>query len=100
MKKKTTLLLAFTAVALAGPAHAETAQQQKMKTCNTEATQKSLKGDERKTFMSQCLSSKTETESATLTPQQAKMKRCNVDATRQGLKGTTRKTFMSQCLAK
>jgi hypothetical protein len=31
-------------------------QQSKMKTCNKEAGAKSLKGDERKTFMSTCLS--------------------------------------------
>jgi hypothetical protein len=30
-------------------------QQQKMSDCNKEASSKSLKGDERKTFMSQCL---------------------------------------------
>ena len=30
-------------------------QQEKMKACNAEATAKSLKGDERKTFMSTCL---------------------------------------------
>jgi hypothetical protein len=32
-------------------------QQNKMKTCNKEAGAKGLKGDERKTFMSTCLSS-------------------------------------------
>lgn len=32
-------------------------QQNKMKTCNKEARTKGLKGDERKTFMSTCLSS-------------------------------------------
>ncbi|MGH7182514.1 MAG: PsiF family protein [Nitrospiraceae bacterium] len=31
-------------------------QQNKMKTCNKEARTKGLKGDERKTFMSTCLS--------------------------------------------
>ena len=31
-------------------------QQNKMKTCNKEAGTKKLKGDERKTFMSTCLS--------------------------------------------
>ena len=31
-------------------------QQNKMKTCNKEAGEKSLKGDERKQFMSTCLS--------------------------------------------
>jgi hypothetical protein len=31
-------------------------QQEKMKTCNKEASEKKLKGDERKKFMSSCLS--------------------------------------------
>ena len=34
---------------------AATAQQEKMKTCNAEATAQTLKGDERKAFMSDCL---------------------------------------------
>lgn len=34
----------------------KTAQQEKMKACNKEAGEKSLKGDERKKFMSTCLS--------------------------------------------
>lgn len=33
------------------------AQQNKMKTCNKEAGEKGLKGDQRRTFMSTCLSS-------------------------------------------
>lgn len=32
-----------------------TPQQMKMKTCNAQAGDKMLKGDERKTFMSSCL---------------------------------------------
>ena len=34
----------------------QTAQQQKMKSCNAQASKKELKGDERKAFMSKCLS--------------------------------------------
>lgn len=34
---------------------AQTAQQQKMKLCNQQAKEQKLKGDERKSFMSQCL---------------------------------------------
>lgn len=41
--------LMFTAPAFAG------AQQEKMKSCNKEAKEKTLKGDERKKFMSGCL---------------------------------------------
>lgn len=41
--------------AAATPAAPASAQQGKMKACNTDATAKGLKGDERKKFMSTCL---------------------------------------------
>lgn len=37
---------------------AKSAQQNKMKTCNKDAADKKLKGDERKVFMKSCLSKK------------------------------------------
>ena len=37
---------------------AATEQQNRMTTCNADATAKSLKGDERKAFMSDCLKKK------------------------------------------
>jgi hypothetical protein len=40
------------------PSPAQLAQQEKMKSCNAEAKTKELKGEERKKFMSGCLSSK------------------------------------------
>lgn len=79
-------------------AHAPNAQQSKMKTCNADATSHQLKGTERKTFMSECLSSGAEAAEKTLTAQQMKMKTCNADATTKKLKGAERKTFMSSCL--
>ena len=81
------------------PSPAQAAQQQKMKDCNAEATAKSLKGDERKTFMSSCLSGTPTAAASTLTPQQQKMKDCNAQATAKSLKGDERKTFMSTCLS-
>jgi hypothetical protein len=69
---------------------AATAQQTKMTTCNADATAKTLKGDERKAFMSNCLKA---------TPQE-RMKTCNATATTQALKGDARKAFMSECLKK
>ena len=39
-------------------AKAPTSQQSKMGTCNKEAREQALKGDERKQFMRECLSSK------------------------------------------
>jgi psiF repeat len=63
---KTTLAAALMGIALwpfgasatNKPAADPPAQQNRMKTCNAEAKAKSLKGDERKAFMSQCLKSK------------------------------------------
>ena len=94
MQKSVGKLLAIAALAMA--AHASSAQdkqptpQQKlMGTCNTEATGK--KGDERKAFMSACLSDGKKL-------QQERMKLCNTEAT--GKKGDERKAFMGQCLKK
>lgn len=81
---------------LATPVMAATAQQERMKTCNAEPQAKTLKGDERKAFMSNCLKGG----SAAAPTQQQKMKTCNADATGQNLKGDARKTFMSTCLKK
>ncbi|MCP8464688.1 PsiF family protein [Pseudomonas sp. ZM23] len=77
---------------------AATAQQDKMKTCNADATAKALKGDERKAFMSTCLKAGSDTKA--MTPQQEKMKTCNAAATTKELKGDERKAFMSNCLKK
>ena len=54
------LALSFFALALVAspPAWAQASQQTKMKTCNAEAGEKALKGDERKAFMKSCLSAK------------------------------------------
>ena len=93
---------------LINPALAANEQQNKMATCNKEATGK--KGDERKAFMKECLSNKpaapaSAAPAATPTPaaapaagnpQQNKMATCNKEAT--GKKGDERKQFMSECL--
>ena len=81
---------------------AATDQQNKMTTCNADATAKSLKGDERKAFMSNCLKATPAADDAgkALTPQQEKMKTCNADAATKALKGDERKAFMSDCLKK
>ncbi|MFP5426252.1 MAG: PsiF family protein [Gammaproteobacteria bacterium] len=77
-------------VLISAQGFAATAQQEKMKTCNAEATEQTLKGDERKAFMSKCLK----------TTQQEKMKSCNATATEKALKGDERKAYMSDCLKK
>jgi hypothetical protein len=63
-----------------------------MKACNTKAEGK--KGDERKAFMSACLSGK-DAPAAKMT-QQEKMTACNKKAADK--KGDERKAFMSECL--
>ncbi|MFJ3073930.1 MULTISPECIES: PsiF family protein [Pseudomonas] len=84
------------AVLFSAQGFAATAQQEKMKTCNADATTKALKGDERKAFMSTCLK-----KDATPAPtQQEKMTLCNKDASDKALKGDARKTYMSDCLKK
>ncbi len=78
---------------------AETAQQEKMTTCNADAKTKALTGDARKAFMKDCLSNhpaaKTEKESS----QQEKMKTCNAEAKTKAPTGDAHKAFMKECLS-
>ena len=53
MKRLLAVAMIGAFAAVATPALAENAQQERMKTCNTKAADK--KGDDRKTFMSACL---------------------------------------------
>lgn len=82
------LPLLILALLAASHSVADTAQQEKMKTCNAEATAQELKGDARKTFMSGCLKM----------TQQERMTACNKTASTKELKGDARKSFMSECL--
>ena len=82
------LTLSFGAVHAADVAAEPSKQQNKMTVCNKDAADK--KGDERKAFMKDCLTTKKAT-------QQDKMKTCNTDAT--GKKGDERKAFMKECLS-
>ena len=96
--KKLLPLIAMASFLALGTAHAQdkapTAQQNKMKECNADPKAKELKGDERKAFMSQCLSAKPAKQT-----QQEKMKSCNAAPEAKALKGDERKAFMSKCLS-
>jgi len=82
-----------------GPAFGANAQQEKMKTCNADATSKNLTGDARKDFMKGCLSSSgSAAAKKELTPQQQKMSDCSKEAKTKNLAGDARKAFMSTCL--
>ncbi|BCG10587.1 MULTISPECIES: PsiF family protein [Buttiauxella] len=95
------VLLAGVVGAATAADKAMTPQQQRMTSCNQQATSQTLKGDERKTYMSNCLkNSQSEPADKSLTPQQQKMKDCNAQAGKQTLSGDARKTFMSNCLKK
>jgi len=99
MQKLMTALAIGLALAV-GAAHADedkkapTAQQSKMTVCNKEAGAR--KGDERKKFMSECLSAEHAEAADKRTAQQDRMKQCNLDA--KDKKGDERKKFMSECL--
>src|SRR5262245_34932971 len=76
-------------------------QQNKMKACSEQANAKGLgegKGEERKAFMKECLSSAKPAKSGKAA-QQEKMKACNKEAGEKNLKGDERKKFMSTCLS-
>ena len=91
------LVLPLAAVAQDKPQDKKmTPQQEKMAACNKDAGTKNLKGDERKKFMSDCLSA--DTPSAAQKAQQEKMTACNKEAGDKALKGDERKKFMSTCL--
>ena len=104
MKKFVSLIVLGLALgtAQAADAPAKTAQQNKMVSCNKDAGEKALKGDERKAFMKECLSAKADAPVASdkKTTQQEKMKTCNKDAGEKALKGDARKAFMKECLSK
>ena len=99
-----TLLTLLATTLLSLPAWAQdkdksTAQQDKMKSCNAQASKKGMKGDERKAFMSDCLKADSKGASPAQTAQQEKMTSCNAQASKKGMKGEERKAFMSDCLS-
>jgi hypothetical protein len=73
----------------AADAAAPNPQQERMKTCNAKATDK--KGDERKKFMSDCLSAEKKADDN-------KMAECNTKS--KGMKADERNKFMSECMKK
>lgn len=95
---KRLLLIACFALPLASHAAEEkkastpNPQNSRMSTCNKEAGDKNLAGEERKKFMSECLASAKKT-------QQDKMAACNKSATEKSLKGEERKKHMKECLS-
>lgn len=109
--KNTLLALCLGLGIAAGLAHAReenapTPQQERMRSCSSEAKEKNLKGEERKQFMRQCLKGNKEDKDATAaaapqrTEQQQRMADCSKEAKEKNLKGAERRQFMSECLKK
>ena len=89
MKKLLALAILGAFAIVAAPASAENAQQERMKTCNAKAGD--MKGDERKKFMSDCLSAEKKA-------YDSKMSECNTKS--KGMKAEERNKFMSECMKK
>ena len=97
--KKILSLLAIGLSLSFGMAHAETAQQGKMATCNADAKTKALTGDARKDFMKSCLSAApAAAPAASAAKPESKMAACNKASA--GKTGDDRKAFMSDCMKK
>ena len=76
---------------------APTEQQNKMKTCNADTKAKTLKGDERKAFMKECLSGGAAAASApAAAPASAA---CDKSATDKKLHGAAAKSHIKKCMA-
>lgn len=86
------------------PTQAQKEQRERMKTCNQEAKTQALKGDERKAFMKECLSSKTGNASAKSSAsaknetEKEKSEQCKQEAREKKLRGDERKTYLAACL--
>ena len=79
------------------PSAAQKEQQDRMKDCNKQASDKKMKGDDRQKFMSSCLKDGGGNEpTAAQKKQQERMKMCNEKAGDK--KGDERQKFMSSCL--
>jgi hypothetical protein len=74
-----------------------------MRSCNAEAGTRSLEGDARRSFLSECLAGRMPPApphpSAAQAAQQDRMRTCNAEAGTRSLAGDDRRTFMSECLA-
>ncbi|WP_241749142.1 PsiF family protein [Teichococcus aerophilus] len=85
------------------PTAAQAAQQERMRTCNTQAGTNKLAGEARRTFLSDCLAGRTPAAAAPAagapTTQQDRMRTCNTQAGSRSLAGDARRSFMSQCLS-
>lgn len=86
------------------PSAAQATQRERMTQCNAEAGKRSLTGDARRPFMSECLAGRMPaapagTPTAAQAAQRERMAQCNADAGTRGLAADARRDFMRNCLA-
>src|SRR6266496_3493997 len=74
-----------------------TPDQKRMRACNTQAKEKSLKGPERSHFMTHCLKGR-DGDGPALTAHQRMNEICTKRADNRGLEGAERRGFMSDCV--
>jgi psiF repeat len=86
------------ATGAAAPSQGSSAQD-KAKACNSAADNKGLKGDERKTFIQDCLN-KAGNEQLNGMSQRDKMNTCKNLADKKNLTGADRKSFLKDCMNK
>src|SRR5204863_7987968 len=72
-----------------------TSDQKRLRGCNTQATEKQLKGAERSHFMTACLNG---SEVRKLTAHQQMNQKCTRQADERKLEGAARRGFMSDCV--
>lgn len=94
-----TLLSFATGVGIPRATAQGASQQDKMKACNNLADKKSLKGDDRKNFMQDCLS-KAGVQKHSEMSQQDKMNVCKNLADKKNLTGADRRSFLKDCMNK
>ena len=81
---------------------AQQAQQDRMRSCNAEATARAVPAETRRAFMSECLAGRMPAAAAAPaappTPQD-RMRTCNAEAGTRNLAGEPRRVFMRDCLS-
>src|SRR3954465_4665422 len=87
-------LFAFISVPVLG-ADGLTADQQRLRACNTQAKHKGLEKTARSRFITDCLNGRKG--ARPLTPIQAKNQACTKEADSRKLEGAARRGFMSDC---
>jgi psiF repeat len=92
--------MAFLLAASLSPASAAQSSQDKAKACNNAADKKGLQGDQRKTFMHNCLKKAVDSGSVGNMSQQDKANICKNLADKKGLTGADRRSFVKDCMNK